>query len=100
MLFFAGQITGVEGYVESAMSGLLAGIHILRRVQGREPIFFPETTVCGALSAYVSSAQADFQPMNANYGILAPIEERDKAKKRRMFAERSLAAIRAIGEQL
>ena len=99
-LFFAGQITGVEGYVESAMSGLLAGIHILRRVQGREPIVFPETTVCGALSAYVSSAQADFQPMNANYGILAPIEERDKAKKRRMFAERSLAAIRAIGEQL
>lgn len=99
-LFFAGQITGVEGYVESAMSGLLAGIHILRRVQGREPIVFPETTVCGALSTYVSSAQADFQPMNANYGILAPIEERDKAKKRRMFAERSLAAIRAIGEQL
>lgn len=92
-LYFAGQITGVEGYVESAMSGLLAGVHIAQRLLGGEPVVFPRETVCGALSAYVSSPNADFQPMNANYGILAPIEYagRDKKEKRRLYAERSLA---------
>lgn len=92
-LYFAGQITGVEGYVESAMSGLLAGVHIAQRLLGGEPVVFPRETVCGALSTYVSSPNADFQPMNANYGILAPIEYagRDKKEKRRLYAERSLA---------
>ena len=92
-LYFAGQITGVEGYVESAMSGLLVGVHIAQGLLGGPPVVFPRETVCGALSAYVSSPNPDFQPMNANYGILAPIEYsgRDKKEKRRLYAERSLA---------
>ncbi|MBO5526113.1 MAG: methylenetetrahydrofolate--tRNA-(uracil(54)-C(5))-methyltransferase (FADH(2)-oxidizing) TrmFO [Clostridia bacterium] len=97
-LYFAGQITGVEGYVESAMSGLLVGLQIVRRLSGQEPLKLDGNTVCGALSDYVSTLHDDFQPMNANYGILNPIEERDKEKKRRMMAERSLAVIREIGD--
>ncbi|MGN1235515.1 MAG: FAD-dependent oxidoreductase, partial [Christensenellaceae bacterium] len=99
-LFFAGQITGVEGYVESAMSGLLVGVHILRRIRGQEKLVWNSDTVCGALSRYVASGVEDFQPMNANYGILTPVDERDKAKKRRMIAERALEAIGMIGEKL
>ena len=102
-LYFAGQITGVEGYVESAMSGLLAGIHIAQRIKGGEKIVFPPETVCGALSAYISSPNPDFQPMNANYGILPPLADyagKDKKEKRRRFAERSLAAIEKIARIL
>ena len=102
-LYFAGQITGVEGYVESAMSGLLAGVHIVERLLGGKKIAFPPETVCGALSLYVSSPNADFQPMNANYGILPPLRDyagRDKKEKRRRFAERSLAAVKKIKENL
>jgi len=95
-LFFAGQITGVEGYVESAMSGLLSAFHIERRIKGKEAIFFGSETVCGALSKYISSPNADFQPMNANYGIISPLEERDKALKKRKIAERSLKMIKEI----
>lgn len=96
-LYFAGQITGVEGYVESAMSGMLVGIQIVRKLKGEEPLHLDRNTVCGALTDYISSLHDDFQPMNANYGILYPIEERDKEKKRRMMAERSLAIIKQIG---
>ncbi len=102
-LYFAGQITGVEGYVESAMSGLLAGLHIAQRIKGGEKIVFPPETVCGALSAYISSPNPDFQPMNANYGILPPLADyagKDKKEKRRRFAERSLAAIEKIARIL
>ena len=102
-LYFAGQITGVEGYVESAMSGLLAGLHAAQKVLGGEKIVFPRETVCGALSAYIASPNPDFQPMNANYGILPPLAGyagRDKKEKRRLFAERSLAAVRKISRIL
>lgn len=97
-LFFAGQITGVEGYVESAMSGLLCGFHILRRLNGLEPIKFGAETVCGALSEFISTPNQDFQPMNANYGIISPLGEniRDKALKRRLTAERALKSIEKI----
>lgn len=97
-IYFAGQITGVEGYVESAMSGLLAGYHIARRIMEKEPVTFSNRTVCGALSNYISSPNPDFQPMNANYGIIAPLSEniRDKAAKKRKIAERALQEITTV----
>ncbi len=97
-IFFAGQITGVEGYVESAMSGLLAAFHLERRLSGKTAATFSDETVCGALSAYISTENADFQPMNANYGILAPLREqiRDKAKRKRAMGERALLSIDRI----
>ena len=99
-LYFAGQITGVEGYVESAMSGLLTGIHIARKIEGLPPLKLDNTTVCGALSGYVAAAGADFQPMNANYGILSPLDERDKAEKKRKMGVRALEAIKMTGETI
>ena len=95
-LFFAGQITGVEGYVESAASGLLAAIAIADEILDREKLTFDERTVCGALQAYISSPNKDFQPMNANFGILAPLSTRIKDKKERYktLAERSLSVIK------
>jgi len=97
-LYFAGQITGVEGYVESAMSGLMAGFHIARRILGKPPVEFKSDTVCGALSGYISSPNPDFQPMNANYGIISPLSEniRDKAIKKQRIAERALKSITEI----
>ncbi len=96
-MFFAGQITGVEGYVESAASGLLAAIHIADEVLGRAPHVFDERTVCGALETHISTLSKDFQPMNANFGILAPLPVRIKDKKERYktLAERALETIRA-----
>lgn len=94
-LFFAGQITGVEGYVESAMSGLLVGIAIADEVLGRKPTLLDDTTVCGALQTHISTPNKDFQPMNANFGILQPLSERIKDKKARYeaYAKRSLESI-------
>ena len=94
MLYFAGQITGVEGYVESAMSGLLAAIHVWNKLCGRDSIIPEDTCVCGALSRYVATPNKYFEPMNANYGILrGGILSRDKGEKRRLIAERALGEI-------
>ena len=82
-LFFAGQITGVEGYVESAASGLLAAIAVADRILEREPFVLDDTTVCGALQTYIATPNKDFQPMNANFGILSPLLMRIKDKKER-----------------
>lgn len=100
-VFFAGQITGVEGYVESAASGIWAAVNCARRLCGMQPFSADTRTVIGALAAHVSSPNADFQPMNANYGILQPLgtEVRDKALKKRMFAERSLDIVRHMAEE-
>ena len=97
-IFFAGQITGVEGYVESAMSGLLAAIHITDEILKRPTHVFDERTVCGALEKYISTPNKDFQPMNANFGILAPmpVRIRDKKERYHALAERSLSAIEEI----
>ena len=97
-LFFAGQITGVEGYVESAASGLLAAIHIADEILGRPTHVFDERTVCGALETHISTPTKDFQPMNANFGILAPMDVRirDKKERYRALAERALQTIREI----
>ena len=92
-LYFAGQITGVEGYVESAASGLLAAIHVWNELGGRKPYVPEDTCVCGALSRYIATPNKHFEPMNANFGILRPLDERDKKEKRRKMAERALIEI-------
>ena len=99
-LFFAGQITGVEGYVESAASGLLAAIHFADGVLGRTPHVFDNQTVCGALETHISAPTKDFQPMNANFGILEPmpVRIRDKKERYRALAERALERIKGLTE--
>ena len=95
-IFFAGQITGVEGYVESAASGLLAAVHIADEILKRPTHVFDERTVCGALETHISTPTKDFQPMNANFGILAPmpIRIRDKKERYRALAERALETMK------
>ena len=86
-IFFAGQITGVEGYMESAGSGILAGINAVRKAQGREPLLLDSVTMLGALSTYISDESVgDFQPMGANFGILPPIEPKIRDRKERYAA--------------
>ena len=94
-IFFAGQITGVEGYVESAGSGLLAGIYCERKIRNKEISYISEKTVSGALIKYITSPNANFQPMNANFGILPPPNEmtRDKALKKKRQAQESLSKV-------
>lgn len=84
-LFFAGQMTGVEGYVESAASGLIAGINASKLVSGLDPIVFPRETVIGSMAYYITHANnnKNFQPMNANFGLLPTLEKRIKDKKER-----------------
>lgn len=98
-LFFAGQMTGVEGYVESAASGLVAGINASRLAQGKEPLVFPQQTALGSLAHYVTSADpAHFQPMNANFGLFPPPEKKIKNKQARQayLAERALSTIQNL----
>lgn len=80
-IFFAGQITGVEGYVESIASGLVAGLNAIAKLKDEEKIIFPKDTIIGALSNYISSENKNFQPMNANFGILPDLPEKIKDKK-------------------
>lgn len=93
---FAGQMTGVEGYVESSASGMLVGIETAARVLGLPPVNFPQETAIGALGLYISGGSVgDFQPMNINFGIIAPLEQRVKGKRNKNAAisARSLAII-------
>lgn len=101
-VFFAGQITGVEGYVESAASGLLAAIHLLRKAGGEQPVIPDNTTMLGALSAHISTPNKDFQPMNANFGILRPADKkiRDKKERYAYLAERALKTVNEYIESL
>ena len=97
-LFFAGQMTGVEGYVESAASGLTAGINAARIAADRTPVVFPQTTCHGALAHYITTCDpAHFQPMNINFGLLPPLEDLPrrtrKPEKKLLTARRALAAL-------
>ncbi|QAV27840.1 methylenetetrahydrofolate--tRNA-(uracil(54)-C(5))-methyltransferase (FADH(2)-oxidizing) TrmFO [Neobacillus thermocopriae] len=102
-LFFAGQMTGVEGYVESAASGLVAGINAAHYVLGKELIVFPQETAIGSMAHYITSANPKhFQPMNANFGLFAPLDEpiKDKKKKNERYAERALETIQNFLKKL
>lgn len=96
LVAFAGQMTGVEGYVESAASGFLAAVAMAAKVQGRQPLEFPQETAIGALGLYISDQRIEhFQPMNVNFSIIAPLTQRirKKAEKNLALANRSLAII-------
>lgn len=98
-LFFAGQMTGVEGYVESAGSGLVAGLNCARLLQGVPPLEFSADTALGALNAYICEADPRyFQPMNVNFGLFGPLAERIKSKKERnlAYARRALAEVESM----
>ncbi|HHU89883.1 MAG TPA: methylenetetrahydrofolate--tRNA-(uracil(54)-C(5))-methyltransferase (FADH(2)-oxidizing) TrmFO [Clostridiaceae bacterium] len=99
MLFFAGQMTGVEGYIESTSSGLVAGINAARQFEEHKDLVFPGNTAIGALARYISNpASGDFQPMNINFGIIDPLKEKIKNKKERYskVSKRALEEIEKI----
>ncbi len=100
-LFFAGQMTGVEGYIESASSGLVAGINAAKLALGEEPVLFGNDTVIGSLACYVSGggSTSDFQPMNANFGLVAPLDAKVKGGKKarnEALCARALAKVAEI----
>ncbi|MBR6549431.1 MAG: methylenetetrahydrofolate--tRNA-(uracil(54)-C(5))-methyltransferase (FADH(2)-oxidizing) TrmFO [Clostridia bacterium] len=98
-LFFAGQMTGVEGYMESAASGILAGVNAYRRLTGQASLALPETTMMGALSRHIGNQNtADFQPMGASFGLLPPLPEliRDKKERYGALARRSLETLQSV----
>ncbi len=103
-LFFAGQMTGVEGYVESAASGYVAGMQAARQALGMKPVDFTSETVIGAMAEYVChGTNSKYQPMNANFGVLAPLEHKVKGGKKarnEAFAERALARIDKLCEEI
>ena len=102
LIAFAGQMTGVEGYVESAASGFLASVAMAAKVLGKEIPDFPKETAIGALGLYISDARIEnFQPMNVNFSIISPLEQliRKKAEKNLAIANRSLAIINALIEK-
>lgn len=102
-LFFAGQITGVEGYVESIASGLVAGINGVRRLQNKQTLIFPEVTALGALARHLEgSPSVDFQPMSINYGLIPPLGVKIKAKKEKnlRISERSLAKLEEFSREV
>ena len=99
-IYFAGQITGVEGYVESISSGMVASLNAIAKFKNKEKIIFPEETIIGALTKYISSPNKKFQPMNANFGILPPLEEKIKDKKLKYtkLADKALLVSRSFGK--
>lgn len=102
-LFFAGQMTGVEGYVESAASGLIAGINAARLVNGEEPVEFPHETAMGSMARYITTTNAkNFQPMNANFGLFPELPEKIRGKQERneKHANRALETIQKFAKNL
>jgi len=102
-IYFAGQMTGVEGYIESAASGILAGINMACQLQGIKPLILPNTTMMGALAAYISDPGVeDFQPMGSNMGILPPLPEkiREKSQRYLALAQRSIDAMKQTLSQM
>ena len=103
-IYFAGQMTGVEGYIESTGSGLVAGINAAREALGEEPLHFPRRTMLGAMASYVAhGGNSAFAPMNANFGIIEPLPARvkgGKAAKNQALADRALACIDEIKEEI
>ena len=103
LVAFAGQMTGVEGYVESAASGFLAAVAMAAKVRGKEPVEFPQETAIGALGLYISDERLEhFQPMNVNFSIIKPLEQRvrKKAEKNLAIAKRSLEIIEKLAKEI
>ena len=100
-IFFAGQITGVEGYLESAATGIVAAVNIKRSFQGKEPVVFPGNTAIGSLCNYITTPNKNFQPMNVNFGLFPPLEKRVRGKKmrNRLLSERALLELQAFIEE-
>jgi methylenetetrahydrofolate--tRNA-(uracil-5-)-methyltransferase len=95
-IMFAGQITGVEGYVESTASGFLCAVELAKRLLDESPVNFPQETAVGALALYISNESvADFQPMNVNFGIIPPLDHKVKGKRNKN-AELSARALDAL----
>jgi methylenetetrahydrofolate--tRNA-(uracil-5-)-methyltransferase len=93
-LYLAGQISGVEGYVESAASGIAAAISLYNKIINGENLFLPDVTITGSLSKYVSTPNSNFVPMNANFGIVPSLEEKVRKKERReAYAKRALDSL-------
>lgn len=100
-LFFAGQMCGVEGYVESAASGLIAGINMARLMKGEAPVVFPNTCIMGSMAYYITHADASyFQPMNANFGIVRLEAKVKKHQRKEAICTQALGVIEALGKQL
>ena len=102
-LVFAGQMTGVEGYVESAASGFLGAVELARRLEGLPPADFPDTTAIGALARYVSNESVgSFQPMNINFGIMPPLGYKVKGKRNKnaVLSQRSLDLLQTMEEDV
>ncbi len=100
-IFFAGQITGVEGYIESAASGIMAGINMARKIKGQQPLILPIDTMIGALTSYISGGcSGDFQPMGCNMGILPelPVRIKDKKLKYKAYADRAIESLKSVIE--
>lgn len=97
-IYFAGQITGVEGYVESISSGMVVGLNVANRLQGKEKLIFPKDTMIGALANYIATPNEKFQPMNANFGILPELGERIKDKKVKYgyLADKAIASLKNV----
>ncbi len=100
-IYIAGQLSGVEGYVESIASGLYCAINVIRQIEGKELLSFSADTIIGGLYNYLVNANTDnFQPINANFGILNPIKERDKVKRNVMYRDRAINEIKTILKEL
>ncbi|MBQ7520549.1 MAG: methylenetetrahydrofolate--tRNA-(uracil(54)-C(5))-methyltransferase (FADH(2)-oxidizing) TrmFO [Clostridia bacterium] len=100
--YFAGQMTGVEGYVESAASGLTAGLALAQKLNGREPVEFPTATAIGALSHYISTPNSDFQPMNITFGLIEGLDKRVRSKAQRyeLISQRAIDIVRDLSAKL
>lgn len=101
-VYFAGQMTGVEGYVESAASGLLAGLALAARMNGKEPTDFGTATAIGALAHYISTPNADFQPMNITFGLIDQLDKRirNKAQRYEMISQRAIGIVRELSGKI
>lgn len=99
-IFFAGQITGVEGYAESSSSGIMAAVNVLRKLKGQEFVEFPKTTAMGSLNHYITNANSNnFQPMNVTFGIMQDLEVRAKKKERKeLYGKRAIADMKSFIE--